>query len=355
VLLQVFAAILALEPRQAPSAPAADPETAAFDAAFALKKKQKAAEAAVAFEEIVRRFPQSPRLGEAIVEAGVGWYGAGREEQVLNRATVASDRDFAKAIKLFGDLVRDHPTDPSAGRARFLIGSVHFCLGDLAAAESDYGEVMTKFPSDAKYASKALERRSAMRRHLLENDLALADLQRYVQSYPAGEDLAAVKKHLQFASLFDKPAPPLRVEEWVQGGPVKLDQQKGKVVGVYFFATWCEKCEKQRPFVLDLERRYAPAGLVLLGVVNHSQKQTVELVKSWLVEKEIRFPVLMDANQATAGSFGESTIPDLVLVDRAGKVRWHDNPSQLWDFTIEALLSEDPSASSAVAAPSKPK
>lgn len=342
MLLRALVAVLALGAPQAPKAPPADPEAAAFDAAFALKKKQKPAEAAAAFEEIVRKFPQSPRLGEAIVEAGVGWYGAGRDEQVLNRATEASDRDFAKALKLFEGLVRDRPTDPSAGRARFLIGSVHFCLGDLAGAEADYAAVMSKYSNDPKYAPKSLERRSAMRRHLLETDLALADLQSYVKTYPAGEDLAAVQKHLQFAAMFDKPAPALRVEAWIQGGPVKLDQKKGQVVGVYFFATWCEKCEKQRTFVLDLEKRYAPAGLLLLGVVNHSQNQTVDSVKPWLAEHEIRFPVLMDANQATAGSFGESTIPDLVLIDKAGKVRWHDNPSQLWDFTIEALLAEDP-------------
>ena len=344
MLLQALVATFALDAQQPPKA-SADPETAAFDAAFALKKKQKPAEAAAAFEEIVRRFPQSPRLGEAIVEAGVGWYGAGRGSQVLNRATEASDRDFAKALNLFEGLVHDRPTDPSAARALFLIGSTHFQLGDLAGAEADYDAVISKYPNDPKYAPKALERRSEMRRHLLETDLALGDLQRYVKEYPAGEDLAAVQKHLRFSAMFDKPAPALRVEAWIQGGPVKLDQQKGKVVGVYFFATWCENCAKQRPFIIDVERRYAPAGFVLLGVVNHSKDQTVESVKPWLAENEIRFPVLMDANQATAGSFGESTIPDLVLIDKAGKVRWHDNPSQLWDFTIEALLSEDPAAS----------
>jgi len=345
----ILTLVAALPFTRAPQAPAPDPEQAAFDAAFALKKRQKPAEAAVAFEEIVRRYPQSPRIGEAIVESGVGWFAAAREKLVLNRATEASDQAFAKAMKIFVDLVHDRPADPSAGRAQYMIGSTHFFLGDLAAAEADYAAVMTKFPNDSKYAPKALERRSAMRRHLLENDLALADLQLYVKEHPKGEDLEGVQKYLQFASMFDKPAPVLRVEAWVQGGPVDLEKQKGKVVGVYFFATWCEKCEKQRTFLLDLERRYAPAGLVLVGVVNHGQKQTVESVKPWLVQNDIKFPVLMDSNQATAGSFREATIPDLVLIDKTGKVRWHDNPSQLWDFTLETLLAEDPSA------PAKPK
>jgi thiol-disulfide isomerase/thioredoxin len=324
---------------------APDAESAAFDAAFALKKQQKPALAAAAFEDIARRFPSSPRLGEAIVESGVGWFGSGREQQVLNRATPGSTEAFAKARKIFEDFVRDHAQDVSAGRAQYMIGSTDFFLGDLAGAEADYGAVLTKFPHDTKYLPKALERRAAMRRHLLVTDTALSDLQRYVKEFPGGEELATVQKYLEFGPMLEKPAPPLRVQAWIQGASTDLGKLQGQVVGLYFFATWCDKCEKQRPFVLDLERRYAPAGLVLLGVVNDLQKQTVGNVAPWLVKSEIKFPVMMDASQSTASAHHVGTIPDLVLIDKSGRVRWHDNPANLWDYTIETLLAEEPAAS----------
>jgi hypothetical protein len=40
-------------------------------------------------------------------------------------------------------------------------------------------------------------------------------------------------------------------------------------------------------------------------------------------------------------------IPDMILIDRLGRVRWHDNASNLQDATIEALLVEDPAAGTA--------
>jgi TolA-binding protein/thiol-disulfide isomerase/thioredoxin len=330
----------------APAAPA-DPATAAFDAAMDLKRKQKHVETAQAFEAFVKQFPDSPRVPEAIVEAGVGWYAAARAKMVLHRATEDSDALSAKATKIFADFLKERPKDPQAGRVQYLVGMNRFFLGDLAGAEAAFDAVMTKYPDDPKYVPLSLERRSAMRRHLFENDLAVADLQRYVRDFPKGENLEKVQKALQYSTLFDKPAPALRIEAWVQGGPLTLDKLKGKVVGLLFFATWCPHCEEERPFILELDRRYAPAGLALVGVVNHSQNQTVESVRAWLPKNEVRFPVLMDANQATAGSYHESTIPTLVLIDKSGKVRWLENPSALWDYTIETLLAEDDSAASA--------
>ena len=349
VLFALGAAVAAQDPptptpKPAPApapASAQDPEAAAFDAAFALKKKARHEEAALAFEAIVQRFPGSPRIAEALVEAGVGWYGAARTKMVLHRATEASNELAAKASRIFSDFLRDRATDPQAGRVQYLVGMNRFFLGDLAGAEASFDAVMTKYPKDEKYVPLSLERRSAMRRHLLETDLALADLQRYLKEYPKGESLEKVRKGLAFTKMFEKPAPSLRAEAWVQGGPVKVEDLKGKVVGVLFFATWCPHCEEERPFILDLERRYGSAGLALIGVVNHAQKQTVESVRAWLPKNDFHFPVLMDQDQSTAGSYQESTIPDLVLIDKSGKVRWQENPSNLWDYTIETLLAEE--------------
>jgi len=337
-LLVALLALLA--PTQAP---AADEQAGAFEAAFALKRQQKPAEAAAAFEEFARQYPRSPRIGEARVEAGVGWFAHARAQMVMNRATPKSDEAFAKALRTFGDLIRELPGDPSAGRAQYMLGSTHFFLGDLAAAEADYGGVLANFPKDAKYVPKALERRAAMRRHLLQTDLALQDLQRYAKEHPKGEESQSVSRYIELASMLDKPSPPLKVEAWIQGGPVTPGPPAGKVLGLLFFSTWCDKCEKQQAFLLDLERRYAPAGFVLVGVMNHGHQQTVDSVRTWLAANDIRFPVLMDASQGTASGFRNSSTPDLVLIDRAGRVRWHDNPEVLHDYTMETLLAEEPS------------
>jgi tetratricopeptide (TPR) repeat protein len=348
MILPSLAAVLAMS--AGARAPAPDAESDAFAAAFTLKKVGKSAEAAAAFEAIVKTYPASARIGEALVEAGVGWFGVGRDKQVFHRSTPDSDKAFDSALKLFARVATDRPDDPSAGRAQYMRGSTHLFQGDLAGAEADYGGVLDKFSNDTKYVAKSLERRAAVRRHLLQSDLALADLQRYQKDFPKGEESKAVAQYIQFVSMFEKPAPPLEAEAWIQGGPLSLESLRGKVVGVYFFATWCENCAKEQSFVLDIEQRYAPAGLALVGVLDHSRGQTADSVRAYLASNKIGFAAMMDRGRTTPAYHG-STIPDLVLIDKTGKTRWHDNPANLADYTIETLLGEDATPLS----PSKPK
>ena len=320
-------------------------EADAFTAAYALKTAGKPAEAAGAFEAIAANHPASPRVGEALVEAGVGWFGVGKGRQMLHRSNPSADEAFARARELFARVATERASDPSAGRAQYMLGSTALFQGDLAGAEAEYGLVLEKHARDAKYAPKALERRASVRRHLLQDDLALADMLRYRTDYPKGEEANAVARYLEFAPMNGKPAPRLEPEAWLQGGPHSIESLRGRVVGLYFFATWCEKCEAELPFVVELERRMSAAGFVLIGVLDRSQGQTSASVKAYLAEHGIRFAAMMDGG-GTAKSFHGQVIPDLVLIDKAGRVRWHDHPASLADYTIETLLGEEVEAKS---------
>lgn len=316
-------------------------ESDAFAAAFVLKTGGKPDKAAEAFEAIARDFPASPRVGEALVEAGVGWFSVGKAQQVLHRSPPQSVESFGRAFELFVRVATDRPNDPAAARAQYMQGSTHLFLGDLAAAEEAYGAVIAKHASDRKYFGKSLERRSAVRRHLLQRAIAIEDMVRHRRELGTTvDDAELVARCLKLASRLEKPAPALDVEAWLQGGPTTLDALRGQVIGLYFLATWCENCAKEQPFVLDLERRYGPSGLKLVGVFDHSRGQTADSVRKFLTENRISFPALMDRGKTTTAHLGQK-IPDLVLIDRQGRVRWHDHPGALVDWTIEALLGEE--------------
>jgi thiol-disulfide isomerase/thioredoxin len=338
MLLLAFASVLALG--FGPQTPAPDPEADAFAAAFALKKGGRSEQAALAFEAIASKYPESPRLGEALVEAGIGWFAAGKSRQMLYRSNPQSDEAFAKARKIFARIVADRAGDPSAGRAQYMLGSTALFQGDLAGAEAEYGAVLEKFAADAKYAPKALERRAAVRRHLLQDDLALADLLLYREKYPQGEEADSVAQYIRLAAMNGQVAPKLDTDAWIQGEPRTLADLEGHVVALYFFATWCEKCEKELPFMLELDRRMAPAGLVLVGVLDHSKGQTNESVKKYLTENHVSFATMMDKARTRPSYYGQS-IPDLVLIDKLGRVRWHDHPASLADYTLATLLGEE--------------
>lgn len=333
-----FAAVFALWIGARSSAP--DAEADAFTAAYALKTSGRSAQAAAAFETIASTYPESPRLGEALVEAGVGWFAVGKSRQMLYRSNPRSDEAFAKASELFARVASDRTSDPAAGRAQYMLGSTALFQGDLAGAEMEYGTVLEKFSGNLKYAPKALERRAAVRRHLLQDDLALADMLRYREKYPNGEEAGSVARYIQLAAMNGRPAPRLDPETWLQGGPHPIDELRGRVVGLYFFATWCEKCEGDLPFVLELERRMSPSGFVLIGVLDRSKGQTSSSVMKYFSEHRIRFAAMMDKASTTPAYLGQS-IPDLVLIDKAGRVRWHDHPASLSDYTIETLLGEE--------------
>jgi thiol-disulfide isomerase/thioredoxin len=151
--------------------------------------------------------------------------------------------------------------------------------------------------------------------------------------------LEKTKTELARAQLLDKPAPIFTAERWFNGDPVPLESQAGNLVALYFFATWCPHCAEERPFVLDLERRFGPLGVRFIGVTDHERGQTPEVLKQHLLEQQIPFSVLQD-NRATSIAYKIDVIPMLALIDRNGNLRWCDRASVLSDWTIEKLLNE---------------
>lgn len=62
-----------------------------------------------------------------------------------------------------------------------------------------------------------------------------------------------------------KPSPPLKFKA-IDGREVDLEQLKGKVVLLDFWATWCPPCIEELPHMRDAHERYHKDGLVVIGV-----------------------------------------------------------------------------------------
>lgn len=322
---------------------ATSPAEAAWAAAHALKNKKDFEKAGAAFAAYARDFPGTPRSIEAIVEEGVCWFSIGRARQQLQQNNQDSFQAFGRAELRFESVVQEHGASAVAGRAQYMRGTVAMFSGDLVGAEREYGTAIERYASDPKYLPKSIERRAAVRRHLLKTAEARADLTRYVREFPKGEDVESSKRYLAMVEQFEKPGPELVATSWVQGDAQFLASLRGDVVVLYFFATWCENCEKARPFLLDLQKRFEAMGVRWVGIVDRSKGQTLESVRAFLGQNGIPFPVLQDNGGMSAAYRGQK-IPDIVVLDRLGRVRWHDNPANLQDATIELLLTEDPSA-----------
>src|SRR5437870_4679886 len=115
--------------------------------------------------------------------------------------------------------------------------------------------------------------------------------------------------------------------ESLDGKDVPLSQYKGKVVLVNFWATWCEPCQIEIPWLIEMQEKYSSRGFTVLGVdVDDEGKKAV----APFVAKErfnvngqklaMNYPILL-GNDAVADKFGGLLgYPTSFLISRDGKI-----------------------------------
>ena len=121
------------------------------------------------------------------------------------------------------------------------------------------------------------------------------------------------------------PAPALTLKD-LDGNNVSLSDYKGKVVLVNFWATWCEPCRVEIPWLIEMQHKYGPKGFVLLGIALDEEGKSVVAP---FVAKE-RFDVngqnlpmdykILIGNDDAADKFGGLFgYPTSVLISKDGK------------------------------------
>jgi peroxiredoxin len=137
------------------------------------------------------------------------------------------------------------------------------------------------------------------------------------------------------------PAPDFTLR--TQGGPnLRLQEQRGKVVLVNFWATWCGPCRQEMPHLNKLQDKYRSAGLLILGVNVDDDTRNAAEVSTKL---GLKFPVLFDTDKAVSKLYDMSTMPSTVVIDREGRVRfvhrgYRSGYETTYDQQIRELLKE---------------
>jgi cytochrome c biogenesis protein CcmG/thiol:disulfide interchange protein DsbE len=114
-----------------------------------------------------------------------------------------------------------------------------------------------------------------------------------------------------------KPAPEFALKD-ADGKTVRLEEYKGKVVLLDFFATWCGPCKIEIPWFMDLERKNKDRGFSVLGV--SMDDEGWEVVKPFLAELGVNYRVVI-GNDATAQIYGGvDALPTTFLIDRNQRI-----------------------------------
>jgi thiol-disulfide isomerase/thioredoxin len=99
---------------------------------------------------------------------------------------------------------------------------------------------------------------------------------------------------------------------------VSLAENKGKVVLVDLWATWCAPCIKELPHLQELSEKFSPDDFLMLGVVLESGEP--QEIQAFIADKEIRYPQVL-GEEGTKESFGPFLgYPTKYLIDREGRV-----------------------------------
>jgi thiol-disulfide isomerase/thioredoxin len=112
--------------------------------------------------------------------------------------------------------------------------------------------------------------------------------------------------------------PPLALKD-VSGRTINLEDLRGKVVLVNFWATWCEPCREEMPSMLALQRRFAGQPLEVLAV---NYGESASRVKEFLARERLPLTTLLDPGQQAARAWRVRVLPGSFLVGRDGRVRF---------------------------------
>lgn len=124
---------------------------------------------------------------------------------------------------------------------------------------------------------------------------------------------------IDHTTLVGKPAPTVLAQEWLGGPPVSLENLKGKVVLLDFWATWCKPCIAQFPTMRAWQEKFGD-DLVILGITNLSS-QTQADVRAFADKQQLPWALAIDADDRTHMDYGVSPIPHTFVIDRQGVVR----------------------------------
>ncbi len=118
-------------------------------------------------------------------------------------------------------------------------------------------------------------------------------------------------------------APALQVDGWLNSPPLALSDLRGQVVLIDFWDYTCMNCLHTLPYLQEWHRRYAAAGLVLIGIhapefdFAHAPDRVAQAVQALGLE----YPVAQDNDFKTWHGFANRAWPAKYLIDGKGYIR----------------------------------
>lgn len=105
----------------------------------------------------------------------------------------------------------------------------------------------------------------------------------------------------------------------LSGNNILLSGQKGKVVLLEFWATWCPPCRASVPELVELHKKYQSRNFTVIGVAIDSDADALSQVNQFSSAHKINYPVLL-ADDLTQKIFNIISVPTYYIINKDGVI-----------------------------------
>jgi thiol-disulfide isomerase/thioredoxin len=143
-----------------------------------------------------------------------------------------------------------------------------------------------------------------------------------------------------------KPEPDLKLKD-LDGKDISLADYKGKVVFLNFWATWCDPCRVEIPWLIDMQAKYASRGFTVVGVAMDDEGKSV--VAPFIAKERfdvngqqlpMGYPILLGTDEAEDKFGGILGYPTSFLISRDGKIVEKFQGLKSSDELVKAIESQ---------------
>lgn len=230
-------------------------------------------------------------------------------------------REFKDAYKSAEKGLEHASNEAERAKAHYYVGSSLMALDDgngkkLAESEPSLRAAIDIEPDNATYAYQLGVALLRMRR----DAAGIADHQRYLELFPRSMRAQEVQGFIDYPPRAHRDYAPEFHLEAAGGEEISLENQRGRVLVIDFWATWCPPCVDALPDLRKLHEKLTDAPFTLLSI---SVDQDLEAWKNFVVEEEMKWPQFHDAKDDIVKQFlpARFSIPRYVLIDPEGIVR----------------------------------
>jgi thiol-disulfide isomerase/thioredoxin len=261
------------------------------------------------------------------------------------RAMIAQN-DLAGAQRLVRSMQAQTPPRPELAAAISWIARAQLSAGNLDQADTfatetekmaapfTRAQTVDKDPWLPTAVGASIEVHALVRVARGERSEALAYLNDRLKEFGSTSMAERIRKNINLLNLEGKPAPPLEMAQWLGSKPGALAALHGRPVLLFFWAHWCSDCKAEVAILANLRKRFAPQGLAVIGPTRlygyvaggedappEKERRYIEQIRNRFYAALSGMPVPLSA--ANFVTYGASSTPTLVLIDRAGIVRYY--------------------------------